>query len=104
VFAFPTLDDPFGIVLLEAAATALPVVASPYAGATLDLVEDGATGFILDPDDTAGWARALAELARDPDLRWRLGARGHQATLERTPARAAEGYVEAVRHALGHPV
>jgi glycosyltransferase involved in cell wall biosynthesis len=104
VFAFPTLDDPFGIVLLEAAATALPVVASPYAGATLDLVEDGATGFILDPDDTAGWAGALAELARDPDLRWRLGTRGHQATLKRTPERAAEGYVEAVRHALGHPV
>jgi glycosyltransferase involved in cell wall biosynthesis len=104
VFAFPTLDDPFGIVLLEAAATALPVVASPYAGATLDLVEDGATGLILDPDDTAGWAGALAELARDPDLRWRLGTRGHQATLKRTPERAAEGYVEAVRHALGHPV
>jgi glycosyltransferase involved in cell wall biosynthesis len=104
VFAFPTLDDPFGIVLLEAVATALPVVASPYAGATLDLVEDGATGFILEPDDTAAWARALTELARDPELRRRLGTRGHEATLERTPARAAEGYVEAVRYALGQPV
>jgi glycosyltransferase involved in cell wall biosynthesis len=104
VFAFPTLDDPFGIVLLEAAATGLPVLASPYAGATPDLVEDGATGYILDPDDIAAWARALVELARDPDLRRRLGTRGHQATLGRTPERAAEGYVQAVCRALGQAV
>jgi glycosyltransferase involved in cell wall biosynthesis len=101
VFAFPTLDDPFGIALLEAAATGLPVVASPFAGATVDLVEDGVTGFVVDPDDTAAWARALAGLARDPELRRSLGARGHEATLDRTPRRAAEGYVEAVQHALG---
>jgi glycogen(starch) synthase len=104
VFAFPTLDDPFGIALLEAAATGLPVVASPFAGATVDPVEEGVTGLIVDPDDTVAWARALAGLAGDPELRRRLGARGHQATLQRTPERAAEGYVDAVRHALGQPV
>jgi glycosyltransferase involved in cell wall biosynthesis len=101
VFAFPTLDDPFGIALLEAAATGLPVVASPFAGATIDLVEEGVTGLVVDPDDTAAWTRALAGLARDPELRRRLGARGYEATLDRTPRRAAEGYVEAVQHALG---
>ena len=31
-FAFPTLDDPFGVVLLEAAASGLPLVASPFGG------------------------------------------------------------------------
>jgi glycosyltransferase involved in cell wall biosynthesis len=104
VFAFPTLDDPFGIALLEAVATGLPVVASPFAGATLDLVEDAATGFVVDPNDTAAWASALARLAQDHQLREQLGARGHAMTLARTPSRAADGYVKAVRHALGQSV
>jgi glycosyltransferase involved in cell wall biosynthesis len=101
VFAFPTLDDPFGIVVLEAAAAGLPVVASPFGGATLDLIEDGRNGFVVDPNDIAGWARALTTLVRDPSLRRRLGRRAHEVTLTRTPARAAEGYVQAVDSALG---
>jgi glycosyltransferase involved in cell wall biosynthesis len=100
VFTFPTLDDPFGMVLLEAAAAGLPVVASPFAGATLDLVEHGRTGFVADPDDTTTWARALVDLSRDAGLRRRLGAAGHEATLRRTPAHAADGYAAAVRSAL----
>ena len=64
VFAFPTLDDPFGIVVLEAAASGLPLVASPFAGATSDIVRDGVNGFVAEPEDTAAWARALVALAR----------------------------------------
>ena len=74
VFAFPTLDDPFGIVVLEAAAAGLPVVASPFGGATLDLIEDGRNGFVIDPNDIVGWARALIRLGEDPSLRQRLGS------------------------------
>ena len=100
VFAFPTLDDPFGIVVLEAAAAGLPVVASPFGGATLDLIEDGRNGFVIDPNDIVGWARALIRLGEDPSLRQRLGSRAHQVTLTRTPVHAADGYVEAVHSAL----
>jgi len=103
VFAFPTLDDPFGIVVLEAAASGLPIVASPFAGATLDLVEDGRSGFVVSPDDRDAWARALVTLARDPALRRRFGERGHTTTLDRTPERAAAGYEQAVRAALRPP-
>ena len=73
--AFPTLDDPFGIVVLEAAASGLPIVASPFGGATLDLVEDGRSGFVVSPNDRDAWARALVTLARDPALRRRFGER-----------------------------
>jgi glycosyltransferase involved in cell wall biosynthesis len=100
VFAFPTLDDPFGIVLLEAMATGLPVVASPHGGATPDLVENGVNGFVVLPDDTAGWSRALLALARDPALRRGLGERARAVTVDRTPERAALGYVAAVQAAL----
>jgi len=100
VFAFPTLDDPFGIVVLEAAASGLPIIGSPFGGAISDLVEDGDSGFVLDPDDTAAWAHALVVLAHDAELRRRLGKRAHAATLARTPENTANGYAAAVQAAL----
>jgi glycosyltransferase involved in cell wall biosynthesis len=103
-FAFPTLDDPFGMVLLEAAASGLPLVASPFAGATLDLVDEGRTGFVVDPGDTQALARALISLARDPAGRRAMGAAAHASTRTRTPAAAADGYVRAVTCALGPDV
>jgi glycosyltransferase involved in cell wall biosynthesis len=99
-FAFPSLDDPFGIVLLEAAAAGLPLIASPHGGATEDLVRDGENGFVVDPRDTRSFARAIACLARDLDLRARMGRAAHEATRARTPAASAEGYLEAVETAI----
>jgi glycosyltransferase involved in cell wall biosynthesis len=103
VFAFPTFDDPFGIVVLEAAASGLPLVASERAGATPEFVRNGETGFVVDPDDVSGMADALVELARDPSLRRRMGEAAHHATRERTPQRAAAGYAEAVEAAILRP-
>lgn len=94
-FAFPTLGDPFGIVLLEAAASGLPVVASPHAGASWELVEDGRTGFIVDPDDIVRCGATLARLAREPDLREALGRNAYRATVDRTPDATASGYLDA---------
>ncbi|HEX6653056.1 MAG TPA: glycosyltransferase family 4 protein [Thermoleophilaceae bacterium] len=102
VFAFPTLLDPFGIVLLEAAATGLPLVVSPHAGAARDLVEDAETGFVVDPRDTAAFARALISLARDAGLRRRMGRAAHELAAGRTPENTADAYLRAATEvALG---
>ena len=102
-FVFPTLRDPFGFVLLEAMAAGLPVVTSPWAGATRDLVVDGENGLVVDPDDVDALADALLRLAGDADLRARLGRAAYAATLARTPDAAASGYVRAIEHALENP-
>lgn len=52
LFVFHTLSDPFGAVLSEAMAGELPVVSSIHAAATKDLVDDGVTGFRIDPKHT----------------------------------------------------
>jgi glycosyltransferase involved in cell wall biosynthesis len=99
-FAFPTLRDVFGHVLVEAAAAGLPMLASTEAGATHDVIEHERNGLVVDPDDVAGIADAIVRLARDPALRERLGRAAHQSTLHRTPDRSAQGFVEAVEAAL----
>ncbi len=96
-FAFPTLDDPFGIVLLEAAASGMALLASAHGGATGDLVADRQHGFVVEPDDTEGFAAAIVELAEDPALRERTGRAVHALARERTPAHTAEAYLSAAR-------
>ncbi len=100
-FAFPTLEgDPFGIVVLEAAAAGLPVIASPRGGATEDLITDGVNGLVVDPTDTAAMASAIARLAGDEQLRRRLGQAASAATRDRTPAACAAGYLTAAHKAI----
>jgi glycosyltransferase involved in cell wall biosynthesis len=78
VFIFPSLSDPFGAVLAEAMAAELPVVSSIHAGATLDLVDDGVTGFRIEPRDAAAAAAVVRKvLALSAAERAALGARAY---------------------------
>lgn len=103
VFVFPTLLDPFGIAVLEAAAAGLPLIVSPHAGAAGDLVRNGDTGYVVDPMETEELGRVMVHLARNPDLRSRLGAAARKRALARTPERAAAAIHEAVRTAVRNP-
>jgi len=62
----------FGIVFLEAAASGVPAVAGRSGGAW-EAVDDGTTGFVVDPGDAGAVAGALDRLLADPDLRRRMG-------------------------------
>lgn len=99
-FVFPTLDDPFGMVLLEAAAAGLPLIASRYAGATEELVRDGVEGFVVDPRDTAAVADSIARLAASPQLRAKMGPAAQDATRGHTPEATAADYLSAIEAAV----
>lgn len=61
-FVLPTVYDTFGLVVLEAMASELPVIVSAAAGAS-ELINDGENGFILpDPDDVSGLTQRLQRL------------------------------------------
>jgi glycosyltransferase involved in cell wall biosynthesis len=68
------------VVLMEAMATGLPVVASRLSGIP-ELVTDGVSGLLVPAGDEAALADALATLAKDPTLRARLGAAGRETVL-----------------------
>lgn len=73
VFALPSRTEGMPNALLEAMGSGLPVVVSDRAPGPLELVEDGVTGLVVPVDDAAALASALSRLARDTDLRRRLG-------------------------------
>ena len=73
VFAFPSLDEGFGMPVLEAMAAGIPVVASNRA-ALPEVCGDAA--LLVDPEDVAALAAALRQLISDEALREQLTARG----------------------------
>ncbi len=69
--------EAFGLVLAEAAATGLPVVATSIGGVP-DIVRDGETGLLARSEDTSSLAQAVSRLLGEPGLRESLGARARE--------------------------
>jgi sucrose-phosphate synthase len=66
VFVNPALTEPFGITLLEASATGVPIVATNDGG-PLDIMENCQNGILIDPTDTGAIAGAIKEIISDPN-------------------------------------
>jgi len=86
IFALPSTTDAqgatdvFPTVILEAMASARPVVSTRLAGIP-ELVVDGETGTLISAGDSTALAQALEQLLRDPELRSRFG-HGGRARIE----------------------
>jgi glycosyltransferase involved in cell wall biosynthesis len=77
VVVLPSLIEGFGIVLLEAMATAKPCVAAK-AGGTEDAVENDVTGFLVPPTDSKALFEKLFMLLEDKELSKKFGNAGRK--------------------------
>ena len=98
VFVFPTLEDIWGMVVLEAMLFEKPVLCSKWAGAE-ELLEHGKSGFIFDPYQPEELAGYMQKIIQDPSLIQKMGERSKELIAFHTPKSAAEhlaGVVDAV--------
>ncbi|MEI8233436.1 MAG: glycosyltransferase family 4 protein [Verrucomicrobiota bacterium] len=77
-FVLPSRQEPLGIVNLEAMASGKAVLATRVGGVP-EIVENGRTGFLVEPNDAEALARGILRLAAAPHLCARLGAAGREA-------------------------
>lgn len=91
-FVLPTNYESFSLVSFEAAASGLPVLVTPVNGVR-ELIRDGQNGLLIDREPDAIAAR-LVDLARDPELRSRLGRAARESALQFDSQRMVCGYEE----------
>ena len=77
IFAMPSRGEGFGLVYLEAMRSAKPVLAARDTAAE-EIVVDGPTGVLVDPDDRADLASALPTCSTTPTMSRRLGEAGRE--------------------------
>lgn len=77
VFVFPTLNEAFGLVLLEAMEHALPCIATDEGGIS-DIIDEGETGFIVCKRDSEALADKIEYLLAHPEERMRMGKNGYR--------------------------
>jgi len=92
VFVMPSLWEGFGLVLLEAMASGLPIVATAVS-AIPEIVVEGETGLLVPPRDPAALAAALRVLLADPALARHFGLLGEDRLEEHF---SADGMITAV--------
>jgi len=96
VLVLPSLFEGFGLVIVEAMATGMPVIASTHSAAP-DIIRDGIDGYVLAPDDVDGLVSRIARLADDRGLAADMGEAAARRAMEFSWDRHAERLADICR-------
>ena len=82
IFVNSSLSDAAAMPLAEAMASGLPVIATRVGG-TVNIVENGISGLLVEPGDEEELSEAIKNLIENPELRRKMGKTGRQRVLEK---------------------
>ena len=102
VFVYPSVAGAYGLVVLEAMACGLPVVASRLQG-TEELIADGDNGLLVSPADPGALATALLNLVRSAAERRRVGDQARRDAMQYSDTAMVERYEALYRMLLDRP-
>lgn len=100
VFVFPTFEDIWGMVALEAMVFGKPVLCSKGAGAA-EMIVEGENGYIFDPYDPEGLAIAMRRFLDHPELIDSMAKQSQQLISQKNPSSAAQSFVEVISYIVG---
>jgi glycosyltransferase involved in cell wall biosynthesis len=103
VMVFPTLGDPYGLVVEEAMAAGLPVISSDAAGEIRERLPDGEAGYIVPAANAEILADRMLRLASDADLRIRLAVNAARLAQNRDHERYTSDFEHFVEKILSMP-
>jgi len=99
VFVFPTLEDIWGVVLLEAMAFGKPVLCSKWAGSS-EMVVEGENGYIFDPYEPENLAGVMGRFIDEPETIAQMGQRSRELIAKHNPDSAAQFLAEMAQKVL----
>jgi glycosyltransferase involved in cell wall biosynthesis len=99
VFIFPTLEDVWGLVAVEAMMFGKPILCSKWAGA-VELVMDGENGYVFDPHEPEKLAELMRQFLEEPSLIKSMGMKSKQIMASHTPQDVANFLSQVVKCVL----
>jgi glycosyltransferase involved in cell wall biosynthesis len=100
LLALPSLEDNCPMAVLEAAAASVPVIAANVGGVP-DLIDDGKTGLLCDPQNAGSMSGAVEKLLEQPQFARALAAEANRRAKERFhPVVVARRHLEIYREVL----
>lgn len=98
-FVLPSRQEPWGVVVEEAAAAGLPLICSEACGAAVHLLQDRHNGYRVQSENVDHLARALTAMSRTSgEDRARMGAYSHELSKQYTPTRWADTLISGTRN------
>lgn len=92
VFAFPSLSEGFGMVLVEAMACGLPVVSANCIAGPSEILQNGRCGILVPPGDADALAEGIVRVLTSPQLRQTLTQAAAQRAADFEAGRAISSY------------
>ncbi|NBB30771.1 glycosyltransferase family 4 protein [Cellulophaga sp. BC115SP] len=90
VLVLPSYSEPWGLVVNEAMACAMPVIVSENCGCAADIVKDGINGFTFNPYDINHFEEILIAVMNDITKLEKMGKESERIIAEYTPQKVAE--------------
>ena len=103
IFVFPSYFEPWGLVLMEAAAAGIAIV-STCTGGPSDLFQDGENALLVPATDPIALSDAVTKLIADPQLRLQLGKKAQERARQFTWSAAAHSHLIAYERAIKNEV
>lgn len=95
IFIHPSLNENFGLVIIEAMQYGLPVI-STYEGAIPEIIDNGITGILVNKNDIDELAKKIILLINNDDLRKKLGEKGREKFLKKYTLRTFENNIKKI--------
>ncbi len=101
LFVFPSRYEPYGLVVIEAMASGLPVITATTTGAA-EIVTPECGVVLSDTEDTNALAQAMSSIASEPELRNRMGQAARSIAQQHSWASMAQSYVDLFEELASH--
>jgi len=98
----PSREEPWGVVVAEAAAAGRPLICSEACGAAVHLLRDCYNGYLAESESVADLARCLTTMSGlSAEKRAQMGARSHELSKQYTPTQWADTLATGIRDWYG---
>jgi glycosyltransferase involved in cell wall biosynthesis len=100
VFVFPTLEDVWGMVAVEAMMVGKPILCSQWAGA-VEMVVNQENGYVFDPHEPEKLAKLMRDFLENPVLIKQMGEKSKQIMKEHTPETVSQSLAKIIEFVIG---